>query len=224
MRRLGPILSDPKVLLAIIVLAGLGLRLVDAGTRINTDEGYSWLVASAPSAGSFLNRLARFENTPPLFYLLLAPLPLNSEFWLRLPSIVAGTLSIPVLYVLVRPLLGLRAALLSALGLAVAPFAVSFADFSRGFMVAGLGILVALVGGAADHLGGPSPLVVVLRDRRDAGDVLRVLLGRVRGRNYRRARRARRPATAVATRRGSVRRAALRPLPALDSGAGSLTQ
>lgn len=146
MRRLGPIVSDPKVLLAIIVLAGLGLRLVDAGTRINTDEGYSWLVASAPSAGSFLNRLARLENTPPLFYLLLVPLPLHSEFWLRLPSIVAGTLSIPVLYVLVRPLLGLRAALLSALGLAVAPFAVSFADFSRGFMVAGLGILVALVG------------------------------------------------------------------------------
>jgi uncharacterized membrane protein len=145
-RRLRPILSDPKVLLAGIVLAGLALRLVDAGSRINTDEGYSWLVASAPSAGSFLSRLARFENTPPLFYLLLVPLPLHSEFWLRVPSIVAGTLSIPVLYAVVRPLLGLRAALLSALGLAVAPFAVSFADFSRGFMVAGLGILVALLG------------------------------------------------------------------------------
>jgi 4-amino-4-deoxy-L-arabinose transferase-like glycosyltransferase len=139
-------LSDPTVLLAIIVLAGLALRLVDAGSRINTDEGYSWLVASAPSAGAFLNRLARFENTPPLFYLLLVPLPLDSEFWLRLPSIVAGTLSIPVLYAVVRPMLGARAALLSALGLAVAPFAVSFADFSRGFMVAGLGVLVALLG------------------------------------------------------------------------------
>lgn len=145
-RRLGPRLSDPKVLLAIIVLAGLALRLIDAGSRINTDEGYSWLVASAPSAGAFLTRLARFENTPPLFYLLLVPLPLDSESWLRLPSIVAGTLSIPVLYAIVRPMLGTRAALLSALGLAVAPFAVSFADFSRGFMVAGLGVLVALLG------------------------------------------------------------------------------
>lgn len=69
-----------------IALVGLVLRLVDAGARINDDEGYSWLVASAPSAGAFLSRLARFENTPPLFYLLLTPLPLSSEVWLRLLS------------------------------------------------------------------------------------------------------------------------------------------
>lgn len=140
-----PIASDPRVLLVAVVLVGLVLRLVDAGARINEDEGYSWLVATAPTPGAFLTRLARFENTPPLFYLLLASLPLTSEVWLRLPSIVAGELAIPVLYAIISPLLGVRAALVAAFGLAVAPFAVSYSDFSRGFMVAGLGILVALL-------------------------------------------------------------------------------
>ena len=54
------------------------------------DEGYTWLVAWAPNAGGFLHRLALFENTPPLYYLLLTPLPLNDEPWVRLPSLIAG--------------------------------------------------------------------------------------------------------------------------------------
>ncbi len=138
-------LQDPGLLLALIVAVGLALRLLDAGAWLSHDEGYSYLVASAGSPGAFLSRLAHYENTPPLFYLLLAPLPLNSEVWLRLPSIIAGTAMIPVLYAFTRPLLGARGALLAALGLAVAPFAVSYSDYSRGFMVAGLGLLVALL-------------------------------------------------------------------------------
>jgi 4-amino-4-deoxy-L-arabinose transferase-like glycosyltransferase len=129
----------------VIVVVALALRLVDAGFRLSHDEGYSWLVATAPNAGSFLSRLAHYENTPPLFYVLLTPLPLDREVWLRLPSIIAGTASVPLLYAIVRPLLRSRTALVAALGLAVAPFAVSYSDYSRGFMVAGVGLLVALL-------------------------------------------------------------------------------
>lgn len=145
---------DGRWVLAAIVLIALALRLTDAGARLSHDEGYSWLVASAGSPGAFFSRLARYENTPPLFYLLLAPLPLGSGFWLRLPSILAGTAQVYVLAVIVRALLGARAALLAALGLAVAPFAVSFSDYSRGFMVSGLGVLVALLGAVRLSLGG----------------------------------------------------------------------
>lgn len=148
-------LTDPRVLLALVVVVALVLRLVDAGSRLSHDDGYSWLVAGAGSPSAFLRVLARYENTPPLFYLLMAPLPLDSAVWLRLPSIVAGTLMIPVLYALVRDLLGVRAALLAALGLAVAPFAVSFSDYARGFMVCGLGLLVALL--AAERLARGAP-------------------------------------------------------------------
>lgn len=148
------LLSSERVWLGLVVLGALALRLIDAGARLNHDEGYSWLVASAPDAGAFLSRLARFENTPPLFYALLAPLPLDHELWLRLPSILAGTALIPVLYAIVRPLLGSGAALLAAVGLAVAPFAVSYSDYSRGFMLAGLGLLLALLAAQRLALGG----------------------------------------------------------------------
>jgi hypothetical protein len=133
-----------RTLLAGIVLIAVLVRLAGIGDRLSEDEGFSWLVASAPSADVFLDRLAAYENTPPLFYLLLAPLPLDDEPWLRLPALVAGVACVPVLYLAVRPLLGTRAALLAALGLAVAPYAVNWSNFSRGFMVANLGLLIAL--------------------------------------------------------------------------------
>jgi hypothetical protein len=136
--------SDRRTLLAGIVLLSIVVRLAGMGDRLSEDEGFSWLVASAPDLDTFLDRLAAYENTPPLFYALLTPLPLDDEHWLRLPSLVASVACVPVLYLIVRPLLGTPAALLSALGLAVEPYAVSWSNFSRGFMLANLGLLIAL--------------------------------------------------------------------------------
>jgi len=130
------------LLLAILALAAV-VRLAGIGDRLSDAEGYSWLVASAPDVGAFFDRLAAYENTPPLFYALLAPLPLGDEVWLRLPALLPALACIPVLYCLVRPLLGTRVALLSALALAVAPFHVSYSNYSRGFMLAALGVLLA---------------------------------------------------------------------------------
>src|SRR4051812_14959890 len=138
-------LGDRRVLLAGIVLVALVCRLAGVGDRLSADEGYSWLVGSAPDPGAFLDLLARYENTPPLFYLLLSPLPLHDdEVWLRLPSLLAGVATVPVLYAAVRALLSTRAALLSTLALAVAPYAVSFSNYARGFTLAMLGVVVAL--------------------------------------------------------------------------------
>ena len=97
-------MRDRRTLLAGIVLLAVLVRLAGLGDRLSEDEGFSWLVASAPSADVFLDRLAAYENTPPLFYLLLAPLPLDDEVWLRLPALVAGVACVPMLYLAVRPL------------------------------------------------------------------------------------------------------------------------
>ena len=137
-------MTHRRTLLAGIVLLALIVRLAGIGDRLSEDEGFSWLVASAPDLDTFLDRLAAYENTPPLFYALLTPLPLDDEHWLRLPSLIAGVACVPALYLAVRPLLGTPAALLSALALAVAPYAVNWSNFSRGFMLANLGLLVAL--------------------------------------------------------------------------------
>jgi hypothetical protein len=145
---------DRRVVLAAIVVLALVVRLAGVGDRLSIDEGYSWIVGSAPDAGDFLDRLAAFENTPPLFYLLLVPVPLDDEVWLRLPSLVAGVASVPVLYAVVRPLLGNAAALVAALGLAVAPFHVQFSTYSRGFALATFALLLALWAAARLAQGG----------------------------------------------------------------------
>ncbi|MFL5894207.1 MAG: hypothetical protein ACJ76Z_03720 [Thermoleophilaceae bacterium] len=128
----------------LVLLAALALRVVAVGDRLSADEGYTWLVSSSQSAGVFWDRLAAFENTPPLYYLLTWPLPDHGEVWVRLWSVLAGVGCVAALYWAVVALAGRRAALLSAAALAVAPYAVSYSDFGRGFVLADLGLVVAL--------------------------------------------------------------------------------
>jgi hypothetical protein len=138
------LLSRRTAALAGIVVLAVVCRAAGAGDSLSGDEGYSWLVGTAGDAGQFLDRLARFENTPPLFYLLLTPVPLDDEAWLRWPSIVAGVAAVPVLYAAVRALLGTRAGVLAALGLAVAPLAIGYSTYARGFSMATLGVVIAV--------------------------------------------------------------------------------
>lgn len=133
------------LLLAGLLVGGIVLRVETIGGHLSNDEGYSYLIGSAPSVGAFLHRLAAYENTPSLFYLLLTPLPLtNGVGWLRLPAAVPGALIPLMLFALLRKRLGLRAALLAAALVAVAPFEVSYSDYSRGFMLEGVGCMLGL--------------------------------------------------------------------------------
>ena len=138
-------LRDGGLLILLILAVAVILRVETIGSHLSDAEGYSYLVGSAPSAGDFLHRLAAYENTPPLFYLLLAPLPLsNGAAWLRLPAAVPGVLIPLFLFLAVRRALGWRAAGLAAALVAVAPYVVSYSDYSRGFMLAGAGSMLCL--------------------------------------------------------------------------------
>lgn len=125
------------------VALALLVRLPGMDHRLLPDEGYTWLVASAQGPGAFLHRLAVYENTPPLYYLLLTPFPLSDEPWLRLPSLIAGLATVAIVYAIACRSLGMRVALLAALVLAVAPYAVAESNFARGFMLADVGLLIA---------------------------------------------------------------------------------
>ncbi|MEA2196476.1 MAG: mannosyltransferase [Solirubrobacteraceae bacterium] len=131
-------------LLGVVLVVGAVLRVEGIGAHLSDAEGYSYLVGSAPSASAFLHRLAAYENTPPLFYLLLAPLPLGHTAWLRVPAAIPGALIPLALFAALRRPFGVRVALLAAAIAAVAPFAVSYSDYARGFMLEGLACIVAL--------------------------------------------------------------------------------
>lgn len=77
----------------------------------------------------------RFTNARPLLYFIhhyvVAPLLPLDEFGLRLLPATFGALAVPVLYFVVRRLLGTRAALFAALLLAVSPVHVIYSQFGR---------------------------------------------------------------------------------------------
>ena len=129
-----------RAILGGILLGALALRLIALGDTLSHDEGYTWLVASAHSPGTFLDRLNAFENTPPLYYLLTWPFPDSGEPWLRIVAVLAGTGCVWAVWWIA----GGRAGLFAAAALAVAPFAVSYSDYARGFLLADLGLLIAL--------------------------------------------------------------------------------
>ena len=130
----------PRAILGVLLLGGLALRLVAVGDTLSHDEGYTWLVSSAHGPDVFFDRLRAYENTPPLYYLLTWPLPDDGVAWLRLVSVLAGVGCVAAVWWIG----GGRAGLIAAAALAVAPFAVSYSDYARGFILADLGLLIAL--------------------------------------------------------------------------------
>jgi hypothetical protein len=144
-QRVVPRLSiDARVWLLGIFVVAAALRFVAIGQHWGTDDGYSYLVATSPGAHVFLARLAAYENTPPLSYLVLALMPTGHSAYMLVPAAVAGTLACVALGYALRGPLGDEGALIAALALAVAPFEVSYSNFARGFMLADLALLVAL--------------------------------------------------------------------------------
>src|SRR3954449_732167 len=143
--------ARPTPILVGILAAALVLRLIAIGDPLSHDEGYTWLVASAHGPGAFLDRLNAFENTPPLYYLLTWPLPNGGVAWLRVVSVVAGVGCVAATYwatnAKLPPHSGVKFSFAPAFAagtLAVAPFAVSYSDYARGFLLADVGLLIAL--------------------------------------------------------------------------------
>src|SRR4051794_15014035 len=126
-----------RTILPVLLLGALVLRLVALGDPLSHDEGYTWLVTSSGGPGTFFDRLAAFENTPPLYYLLTWPLPDDGVVWLRLVSVLAGVGCIAAVWWVSRTWY-------AAAALAVAPFAVSYSDYARGFLLADVALVVAL--------------------------------------------------------------------------------
>ena len=117
----------PWALLLALVALGLGLRLARLGAQeLRGDEAFSYLVAIRPAGEIAPALLAMGDPHSPLHYLLLhACIALGgaSEFAMRLPSALLGTLAIPLAWALGRASGGgrRRAGFLAALAAVAEP-------------------------------------------------------------------------------------------------------
>jgi uncharacterized membrane protein len=132
-------------LIAVVTL-GVFLRLYRIGANgLWLDEAFSvWM--GRQSAGQMLDWLVRIDQHPPLYYLLL-------HVWMRLGdgeavvralSALCSTLTIPVIYLLGRRLVGRGVGLLAALILAVSPFHVYFGQEARMYALLTLNASLAM--------------------------------------------------------------------------------
>jgi hypothetical protein len=141
--------------LGAITLAAAGLRLFRLGE-------WSLWIDEAHTLRDVLKPAPQFweENSGyPLSYLLLrglvpdGPLPLLPslrEDWLRLPFAFFGILSVPLLALIGRPILGARASLFAAALLAVSPWHLYWSQNARGYALV---LFFGMLGAGTFHLG-----------------------------------------------------------------------
>jgi uncharacterized membrane protein len=134
------------LVLVALILAGLTLRLA-VPRGIWLDEAISIHQARLSLHDLFRN-LYYGDRQPPLYHLTLW-LTIrafgHSEFAVRLPSLIAGTLVIPVLYALGRELYDRRTGLIAAAFAAVSPLLVWYSQEVRTYELVALFGLLALL-------------------------------------------------------------------------------
>jgi uncharacterized membrane protein len=138
--------STALLVLAVLILAGLALRLA-VPRGIWLDEAISIHQARLSLHDLFLN-LYNGDRQPPLYHLTLW-LTIRAfghgEFAVRLPSLIAGTFVIPVLYELGRELYDRRTGLIAASFAAVSPVLIWYAQEVRMYEFVALFGLLALL-------------------------------------------------------------------------------
>jgi uncharacterized membrane protein len=118
----------PRLLLALLTLVAAVVRFGGLTAQSFWLDEYLWTQSAAGSVHDIL-RLA--DGYPPLFGLLVhAQLRagLASDWWLRAPSALAGTLAVPLTYAVGRRVAGYAPALAAAALLAINPMAIWYSQ------------------------------------------------------------------------------------------------
>ena len=162
----------PALAVAALTAIGVVLRVIVARQSVFADELSTYWISATHSLGGVLSllystgRIHHAEITPPLSFLaswLTTRAGTSSEL-LRLPALIAGTATIPLVYLLGLRTVGRRAALLASALTALSPFMIYYSAEARAY-----------------------GLLMLLRGRLDAVDAARpghrppALLGPLRG-------------------------------------------
>lgn len=119
-----------------ITLAGLIIRLVALAHYGDFwgDEMFSFVYSQKPWLASL--RFWAMETNPPLHMVLLKfwwYLFPATEVWARLPSVIFGTTSIPVLYLFSKKLFTEHTAIIAAILIALSPYHIFISATARGY-------------------------------------------------------------------------------------------
>ena len=126
---------DPVGILAVLTLVGLALRVIGLNSQLWYDEIYSLVVSSRPPLREILTTYYGDIQHP--LYSVLANVSiaaLGETAWtVRLPAVIFGVASIPLLFLLGRAVATTREALLAAAFLTVSYHHVWFSQNARGY-------------------------------------------------------------------------------------------
>jgi hypothetical protein len=115
---------------------GLVLRLLGLNESLFGDEWITFDDVHGRSIGGVIHTIAHgaaLEQSPPLFFVLAwATAKIGDPtVWIRLPSLIFGTASVPIVYLLGRELLGPKSGLVAAGFIALSPFTIFYSTEAR---------------------------------------------------------------------------------------------
>ncbi len=142
-RPLAARISVPALVVVGLMIAGAALRVSVIGQSLFADELSTYWISATHSLGGVVSlmygtpHIPHPEITPPLYFLLAWA---TSQFGhapalLRLPSLIAGVLTIPAVYLLGLRTVGRRAALLAATLTTLSPFMIYYSTEARSYGV-----------------------------------------------------------------------------------------
>ncbi len=151
LRRLSATIDWPLLGIGMLAIFGVVVRVLVAGQSYYADELSTYWISATHSLGGVISlmygtpHIPHPEITPPLYFIAAwATSQLgHSPVWLRLPALVAGTGTIPLVYFLGRRSVGRPAALLATGLTALSPFMIYYSAEARAY-----GVMMAFVVGA----------------------------------------------------------------------------
>src|SRR5579862_6288361 len=137
-----------SLILAGITAGAFALRLSQIHQRLFGDEVLAyWDVVGHSLAGTVAAVRTGVESSPPLFFVfawLTAKLG-DPTVWIRLPSIVLGSATIPLIYLLGRDTVGRLPGLLAAAIFALGPFSIYYGVDARPYATAAFFVTLSSV-------------------------------------------------------------------------------
>jgi mannosyltransferase len=128
---------SPMVLaVGALTLLALGLRVAAMDESFFGDELFTHLISTRPDLHAVLAGVrSTLEISPPLFFVIAWLFgKIGDPFvWLRMPSLLAGVATVPLVYVLGARTVGRAAGLAGAALFALSPFAIFYASEARAY-------------------------------------------------------------------------------------------